>query len=301
MEDLARLQIRVQSQEAELANRRLKSLADTGERTERATDGVTGSFKRFLGPAVAAAGAVATLTKVVNVTKQFGALNAQLITATGSAANAEIAFDAIQGFATRTPFDLAGVTDAFVKLVNLGLDPSERALTSYGNTASAMGRDLNQLIEAVADAATGEFERLKEFGIKAKSEGDKVSFTFRGVTTQIGKNAAEIEQYLIALGENEFAGAMNERTKTLGGALSNLAGLHLLFTPQRTEIGRRRSRFRPTPGHSISRHIPTPGKSPSSRHAIRKFGSSHSMAHQKAKCYSSTPRIFPTAINPTER
>jgi hypothetical protein len=74
----------------------------------------------------------------------------------------------------------------------------------------------------VADAATGEFERLKEFGIKASKEGDKVSLTFRGVTTNIGNNAAEIERYLIALGENEFAGAMEQRMASLDGAISNL-------------------------------------------------------------------------------
>ena len=50
--------------------------------------------------------------------------------------------------------------------------------------------------EAVADAAVGEFERLKEFGIKAKSEGDKVTFLFKGVSTTVGKNAAEIETFL---------------------------------------------------------------------------------------------------------
>ena len=77
------------------------------------------------------------------------------------------------------------------------------------------------MIEAVADAATGEFERLKEFGIKSKSEGDKVSFTFQGVTTTIGKNAAEIERYLTSIGENQFAGAMEKRINTLDGALSN--------------------------------------------------------------------------------
>lgn len=222
MDDLARLQIRVQSLEAEVADTRLKGLTKTGARAERATDGLTSAFKRFAGPAAAAAGAVATLRKVVDVTREFEVLNAQLITATGSAESAGVAFEAIQDFATATPFDLAQVTEGFVKLVNLGLTPSERALTSYGNTASAMGKDLNQLIEAVADAATGEFERLKEFGIKSKSQGDQVSFTFRGVTTTVQKNAAEIEGYLTALGENEFAGAMQQRVDTLDGALSNL-------------------------------------------------------------------------------
>ena len=35
-----------------------------------------------------------------------------------------------------------------------------------------MGKSLNQMIEAVADATTGEFERLKEFGIKARTHGE---------------------------------------------------------------------------------------------------------------------------------
>lgn len=222
MSDLANLQIRVQSIEAELADKRLDDLAKTGAKAEKATNGLTSAFLKFAGPAALVAGSVATLSKVVSVTREFGTLNAQLITATGSAENAGVAFEAIQDFASSTPYDLQQVTEAFTKLVNLGLTPSEAALTSYGNTASAMGKDLNQLIEAVADAATGEFERLKEFGIQAKSQGDQVSFTFRGVTTTVGKNAAEIEAYLQALGENEFAGAMAERMDTLDGALSNL-------------------------------------------------------------------------------
>jgi len=222
MEDLAKLQIRVQSLEVGVANKRLKRLERQGGKTERATDGLTSSFKRLAGPVALAAGAVAGLTKLVSVTRQFDVLNAQLITATGNSENAAVAFEAIQDFAANTPYDLQQVTEGFTKLVNLGLTPSERALTSYGDTASAMGKDLNQLIEAVADAATGEFERLKEFGIKSKSEGDNVSFTFRGVTTTVKKNAEEIEGYLLALGENNFAGAMANRMDTLDGAISNL-------------------------------------------------------------------------------
>ncbi|MGV8864108.1 MAG: DUF4214 domain-containing protein, partial [Pseudomonas sp.] len=93
---------------------------------------------------------------------------------------------------------------------------------SYGNTASAMGKDLNQMIEAVADAATGEFERLKEFGIKAKVNGDQVSLIFQGVTTKVGNNAKEIESFLIKLGETKFGDAMALRMATLDGAVSNL-------------------------------------------------------------------------------
>lgn len=222
MTDTAKLQLRVQSIEVELAQQRLDNLAKKGHKAERATDKLTGTFSRLVGPAAAVAASMGALNKVTTVTRQFDVLNAQLITATGSAENATKAFEAIQDFATQTPYDLAQATTGFTKLVNLGLTPSERAMRSYGDTASSMGKDLNQMVEAVADAATGEFERLKEFGIRSKKQGDQVSFTFRGVTQTVKFNAAEIEKYLIELGENNFAGAMAERMKTLDGALSNL-------------------------------------------------------------------------------
>lgn len=160
--------------------------------------------------------------KLVEVNREFAVLNASLITATGSAEGAATAFTALQQFAQKTPYDLKQAVEGFTQLVNLGLTPSERAMTSYGNTASAMGKDLKQMIEAVADAATGEFERLKEFGIKAKNNGDTIAFTFRGTTETVKNNAKEIEEYLIKLGENNFAGAMAQRMATLDGAISNL-------------------------------------------------------------------------------
>lgn len=222
MTDIARLQLRIESVEAELAARRLKDLDGAAGKAESASSRLMGTFTRMLGPAAALAAAVASLNKIVSVQREFDVLNAGLLTATGSAENAAIAFEALQDFAKNTPYGLAQATEGFTKLVNLGLEPSERALMSYGNTAAAMGKDMSQMIEAVADATTGEFERLKEFGIKASSEGDRVKFTFRGVTTEIGKNAAEIEQYLMALGENEFAGAMQNRMDSLDGAIAGL-------------------------------------------------------------------------------
>lgn len=222
MTDIARLQLRIESVEAELAARRLKDLDGAAGKAEGASSRLMGSFTKLIAPVAALATAMAALNKLVSVQREFDVLNAGLLTATGSAENAAIAFEALQDFAKNTPYGLAQATEGFTKLVNLGLEPSERALMSYGNTAAAMGKDMSQMIEAVADATTGEFERLKEFGIKSSSEGDRVKFTFRGVTTEIGKNAAEIEQYLMALGENEFAGAMQNRMDSLDGAIAGL-------------------------------------------------------------------------------
>lgn len=222
MNEFAGLQIRIDSKGVVQAVDGLENLAKAGGKAERATDGLTGAFSKMLGPLAGAVSAYASLEKLVGVTRQFDILSAGLQTATGSADNAAIAFEAIQDFATNTPYDLQQVTDSFTKLVNYGLTPSERALTAYGDTSAALGKDLNQLIEAVADAATGEFERLKEFGIKSSKQGDQVAFTFRGTTTTVKNSAKDIEEYLIKLGENNFAGNMAKRMATLDGAISNL-------------------------------------------------------------------------------
>lgn len=167
--------------------------------------------------------AISAASKLIEVAREFDVINASLVTMTGSTEAASEAFAQIQEFAKTTPYDLAQVANAFVKLKAMGLDPSEQALESYGNTAAAMGKSLNQMVEAVADAATFEFERLKEFGIKARQQADTVTFTFRGVETTVKKNSAAIQGYLLALGETDFAGAMADRSETLDGALSNLS------------------------------------------------------------------------------
>ena len=195
-----------------------KSTSSVGKSFE----GLASSVAKIAAPVAAAALAMEGLRKAVEVQRQFDKLNAGLVTATGSTEKAAIAFGALQDFAAKTPYSLDQAVEGFTKLVNLGLTPSEKALMSYGNTAAAMGKDLNQMIEAVADAATGEFERLKEFGITSSQQGDKVSLTFRGVSTTIGKNAKEIEGYLMNLGLVDFAGAMEQRADTLDGKISNL-------------------------------------------------------------------------------
>jgi hypothetical protein len=219
--DIATLAIRIDSMEAREAARDLDRLRTSGRGAEQQADALSGVMKKLAG-VFAAMKIVDAAEALIKTQREFDKLNASLVTATGSAGNAAQAFGALQSFAASTPYGLAEVTKAFIQLRNLGLTPSERALNSYGNTASAMGKSLNQMVEAVADAATGEFERLKEFGIKAKQNGDQVSLTFQGVTSNIGNNAASIEKYLLNLGETKFAGGMELQAKTLDGAISNL-------------------------------------------------------------------------------
>jgi len=205
------------------AERQTKTSASNMARDfEEADKGISMSAKNIGLSLAGVAASYVSIDRLINTQRTFDKLNAGLITATGSAEGAAAAFDSLQKFAKETPYGLEQSVGAFIKLTNLGLKPSEAALTSYGNTAAAMGKDLDQMIEAVADATTGEFERLKEFGIKASQENGKVSLTFKGQTTTIRNNAKEIEKYLLDLGNVDFAGAMENRMKTLDGSIANL-------------------------------------------------------------------------------
>ncbi|EIE2220941.1 hypothetical protein LCZ57_004581 [Salmonella enterica subsp. enterica serovar Enteritidis] len=212
MADVASLVVKVTEQGAKATSDRLDNLSKSAK--------VAGAAVTGLAAAVAAA-AYKAAQELVESQRQLDKMSASLKTLTGSTQGAKQALSILQDFARDTPYGLEQAVEGFRKLVALGLTPSEEALRSYGNTASAMGKDLNQMIEAVADASTFEFERLKEFGIKAKQNQSDIEFTFQGTTTVVKKNAADIEQYLLNIGNVNFAGAMADQANTLNGAIAS--------------------------------------------------------------------------------
>lgn len=192
------------------------------DNTAKAFNNTLKQASAFVGAYLGLRGLSNVFRGIVGTNKEFERLNGSLKTVTGSSVAAKNAFAMIEEFATTTPYQLGEVVDAFIRLKAMGLEPSMSALNSYGNTASAFGKNILDFVGAVASATVGEFERLKTFGIKAKAETDTVRFTFQGVTTQVGKNAREIEMYLRSLGDVNFAGAMNEQMQTINGISSNI-------------------------------------------------------------------------------
>lgn len=223
--DLAKLVVKMEAEAGKLhkeLDRANRKISNFERKTQTSLKKVSNSFKSLFAGAALGVGVAKFGQSVLQTSRNIEQLKIQLETVTGSAQNAESAFDFLQTFAENNSLQIEQLTDSFVKLKALGLDPSEKALTAYGNTASAMGKSLNQMIEAVADASVFEFERLKEFGIKARQETDSVSLTFQGTTTKVGKNAQEIIQYLQDIGNVQFAGAMEKQADTLTGAFTKL-------------------------------------------------------------------------------
>ena len=151
--ELATLQFKADTSDLERAERILKRLGatgrsaandvdylgdefrETGREAEKAnkkfskTEKGLGGLKRAALGVAAGFSAMSAATKLIEVAREFDVINASLVTMTGSTEAAQEAFGQIQEFAKTTPYDLAQVANAFVKLKAMGLDPSEEPQT----------------------------------------------------------------------------------------------------------------------------------------------------------------------------
>ena len=203
-----------------------KSVTKSNDESISSTKKMSGAFSD-VGKTLASVFAVDQLInfgkQILNTTVEFQKMEAVLTTALGSNSAAKAAMDQIVNFASSTPFQVNELTDSFVKLSNRGFIPTMEQMRQMGDVASSVGKSFDQLTEAILDAQTGEFERLKEFGIKASAQGDVVQFTFKGITTEVAKSDKAIQEYLLSLGDLEgVSGSMEAISKTTGGVISNL-------------------------------------------------------------------------------
>lgn len=179
------------------------------------------------GVGIAAAGFLGK--SLLDTASQFEQFKTQLTTIEGSSEKAQKSLDWIADFAKKTPYELAEVTDAFVKMKSYGLDPIDgNFMESIGNMASGMGKSIDQAVEAVADAVTGENERLKEFGIKASkdSKSNTITYTYSSngetFTKTVDNDAKAISQGLQEIMDERFSGGMDAMSKTWAGTIANL-------------------------------------------------------------------------------
>jgi hypothetical protein len=162
------------------------------------------------------------ISKTIQVRSEFEKLQAVLNNTLGSKSVGKAAFDRIQEFASKTPFAVTQVTNAFVKLAGVGFIPTNRELEKLSDLALSTGKNLNDMVEALLDAMVGENERLKEFNIRAKRSGEDVIYTYKGIETQVKLTDESVRDYILSLGDLEgVSGVTAEVSKTMGGQISN--------------------------------------------------------------------------------
>ena len=131
-------------------------------------------------------------------------------------------------FANKTPFETDSVVEATVRLQSYGIE-AQKVMTQIGDMAGVMNKDLMQAVEAVADAQTGELERLKEFGITKAMIIAKGAELYKNQTIVNNKGQIVDQQKfndaLFALMEERFKGGMEIQAKSYKGLMSTVSGV----------------------------------------------------------------------------
>lgn len=172
----------------------------------------------------------------------FEKYGATLETIEGSSTKAKESLKWIGEFAKQTPYELDQVTEAFVQMRAYGLKPTDGSLKSLGDAASAMNKPLMQSVEAMADAMTGENERLKEFGIRASVEGEKIAYNWTDSSGKakhiiIQNNSEIIKSTLESIFNSKYQGAMQNQMSTYSGMVSNLKDQWTQFKKDFMDVG----------------------------------------------------------------
>lgn len=162
-------------------------------------------------------------------------LRGQLIALTGSAEKARTSFNFIQKFAVDTPFQIQGLTEAFITLGNFGITPTAEVMSAITNQAAKLG--------ASQETLSGITLALGQAWAKSKFQGEEIlQLIDRGVPAWkileevTGQNAAALQE-LASKGElgrdviAKFIDKMGELSTggnaaamdTLGGKISNLS------------------------------------------------------------------------------
>ena len=226
------------SVEAERLSRRL-------ERQKRAWHGVSRVGQALRRMAKLAGGAAAGVTALgygvsramgplVRTAAEFERYRIQLEALEGSSARAESAMAWVSQFARQTPFELAGVMQAFVKLRAFGMDPMDGSLQAIADQTAKLGggqQELEGIILALGQAWTKqklqgeEILQLMErsvpvFDLLEKATGRSAA-ELRNLSSE-GRLGRKAIQLLMQEMGKQSAGQAQAQMQSFNGQLANL-------------------------------------------------------------------------------
>lgn len=132
-------------------------------------------------------------------------------------------FENLKKQAEILPASMGEITNSFIKLNGIGINPTNEEMTALSDLAAAAGKNILDSSEAMVGAATNQFERLKGLNIMTRVNGDKLTLMYKNQSTTIDNNSESIKDYLVSLGKsNGVAGASEKIMGTMGGVMSNI-------------------------------------------------------------------------------
>lgn len=131
-------------------------------------------------------------------------------------------------FANKTPFETESIVQATVRLTSYGLKAKE-VMPAIGDMAGVMNKDIMEAVEAVADAQTGELERMKEFGITKQMIIDQGNKIMKGKELVNSKgqivDQENFNKAMFSLMDEKFKGGMELQANSFKGLWSTVTGV----------------------------------------------------------------------------
>ena len=246
---LERLRLQALQQPGRAAARDIRRVGTAAQETSVRTRGLGGVLGRFIAGFAAFEGLRRVTTSIIKTGDTFEKLGIQLEAVEGSAEGARDALNFVEDFTKKTPLQLEQVTEAYTKLRNFGIDPTNGTLQALVDQNEKLGGGYDRLNGLIL--ATG------QAWAKSKLQGEEIlQLVERGVPVwellekATGKNVTELQKLSAAgkLGRKEIAllvdaigeassGAAVANMGTFSGLVSNLSDSWSRFANTVAEAG----------------------------------------------------------------
>jgi len=209
----------------------------TGAAGGAAFGGMAGGLSKVKAGAIASVAAFATmgvaLGKVAQIGSQFEDLKDSLDQVFGSMEAGDAAMKRVFDFAQKTPFQIETATKAFISLKSAGIEPNDRMLQTFADTASTSVDQLGvfeALIRTVQRSASGglgleELNMVMDRGIDVLGILNKELGLSKDEIAKFGataEGAKLITDALVNGLERQFGGAMAAKMDNLSTKTSNM-------------------------------------------------------------------------------
>ena len=237
-----------QNIEIRVLDKTSQSLGNIRGRLDRLNKGLLGvnRIAGLAGAAIAGMFGGSLIRSIVTTSARFQDLRTSLSSVTGSAREGAEAFDFVSKFSTKTQFGIEELSETFIKLKAAGIEPTEKLLTTFTDTAAVTTDQLGSL-QAITDL----FSRTVSGGLgleELNRLADRGVPVFRILEEQLGLTRLEISKFgqtaegaekirtAFTKGIDElFGGATAARAQNLSTQISNL---QIAFKNAQDAVGR---------------------------------------------------------------
>lgn len=233
-EDLASNKFQKVDKELQKVSRASGNVKKSFQSVQESSRALVAAFRRVAVGAAAVFSAFQVSKSFIQVNAQFERFQTTLETLYKSHSKAQAVFDSILNFASKTPFEVNQLTQAWVKMKAMGLESNLDMFQKIGDAVSALGGSqetfdgiitaLGQM-QAKGKVSAEELMQLAERGVPVFEILQKKLGLTKEQLANIGNEGIDASKAINALVEGmgeKFKGNMEKMSNTWQGIMSNL-------------------------------------------------------------------------------